>query len=149
MMSKIKKYPTGTFLEIDDLVGGRKVVIVCRDGVTFWDMLDVKYVTPIVIHPSMNPQLLGSMAQFIIERHLQKEMLKVVYFLRQKTDMKSYHNPLFTMRVLWYISQKRKNDTFEVNSEILEWAYKQAHIQQNIAIRIHEYANKFYSEQSN
>jgi hypothetical protein len=56
---KTTKFPPGSFLEIDDLQGGRKVVLVGRDGVTYWDTIDAEKVTPLVIHPVCKPIELG------------------------------------------------------------------------------------------
>ena len=50
-MDKRTRFKPASFLEVDDLYGGRQVVMVGADGITFWDALDVETVTPIVIHP--------------------------------------------------------------------------------------------------
>ena len=58
-MDKKTRFKPASFLEVDDLYGGRKVVMVGADGITFWDALDVETVTPIVIHPIFKPVEIG------------------------------------------------------------------------------------------
>ncbi|WP_240533956.1 hypothetical protein [Aeromonas veronii] len=105
-MMKTMRFQPGTFLEVDDLAGGRKVVMVCKDGVTFWDMLDAKEATPLVIHPSMNPVEIGTFAQFSAAKGLQRATRKVIAFLRRRLDTRLDSDPLFVMRVLWFAAQK-------------------------------------------
>lgn len=140
---KTIRFQPGTFLEVDDLVGGRKVVMVCKDGVTFWDMLDAKEATPLVIHPSMNPVEIGTFAQFSATKGLQRATRKVIAFLRRRLDARLDSDPLFVMRVLWFTAQKGAGDAYEPDDVVLDWACKQAHSQQQTAARIHKYAEKF------
>lgn len=142
-MMKTMRFQPGTFLEVDDLAGGRKVVMVCKDGVTFWDMLDAKNATPLVIHPSMNPVEIGTFAQFSTAKGLQRATRRVITFLRRRLDVRLDSDPLFVMRVLWFAAQKGEGDAFEPNDEVLDWACEQAQSQQQAAARIHSYAEKF------
>lgn len=142
-MMKTMKFQPGTFLEVDDLAGGRKVVMVCKDGVTFWDMLDAKEATPLAIHPSMNPVEIGTFAQFSAAKGLQRAMRKVIAFLRRRLDTRLDSDPLFVMRVLWFAAQKGAGDAYEPDDGVLDWAYEQAQSQQQAAARIHGYAEKF------
>jgi hypothetical protein len=140
---KTVRFQPGTFLEVDDLVGGRKVVMVCKDGVTFWDTLDIKEATPLVIHSSMNPVEIGTLAQFIAAKGLQRATRKVIAFLRRRLDARLDSDPLFVMRVLWFVAQKGEGDTYEPDDGVLDWACEQAHSQQQAASRIHGYAEKY------
>lgn len=142
-MKKTMRFQPGTFLEVDDLAGGRKVVMVCKDGVTFWDMLDAKEATPLVIHPSMNPVEIGTFAQFIATKGLQRATRQVIAFLRRRLDARLDSDPLFVTRVLWFIAQKAAGDAYELDDGVLAWACEQAQYQQQEAARIHRYAEKF------
>ncbi len=140
---KSMRFQPGTYLEVDDLVGGRKVVMVCKDGVTFWDMLDAKVATPLVIHPSLNPVEIGTFAQFSAANGLQRATRKLIAFLRRRLDARMDSDPLFVMRVLWFVAQKRVGDAYEPDDGVLDWACEQSQSQQQAAARIHGYANKF------
>ncbi len=140
MTTKTMRCQPGTFIEIDDLAGGRKVVMVGKDGVTFWDMLDAKKVTPIIIHPSFNPVEIGSFAQFSSDKELITR--NVLAYLRRRLDARLDNDPLFVMRVLWFTSKKGAGD-FEPNDAVLEWACDQAVAQQEAVARNHGYAEKF------
>jgi len=142
-MTKTMKFQPGAFLEIDDLLGGRKVVMVCKDGVCFWDMLDVGAVTPLVIHPGMNPVEIGTFAQFITTKGLQRATRQVIAFLRRHLDTRLDSDPLFVMRVLWFVSQKGEGDDYAPDDDVLDWACEQAQSQQQAATRIHGYIEKF------
>ena len=67
-MSKSQRFTPGSYLEVDDLGGGRKVVLVAKDGATFWDSLDVERVTPIVIHAELHPVDLGTLHDLVAKR---------------------------------------------------------------------------------
>ncbi|MBP8275573.1 MAG: hypothetical protein KAX55_01595 [Propionivibrio sp.] len=142
-MMKTMRFQPGAFLEVDDLAGGRKVVMVCKDGVTFWDMLDSKEVTPLVIHPSMNPVEIGTLAQYSVTKGLQRAMQKVITYLRRRLDARLDSDPLFVMRVLWFAAQKGSGEAYEPDDGLLDWACEQAQSQQKNAQRIHGYAGRF------
>ena len=145
---KTMRFQPGTFLEIDDFAGGRLVVMVCKDGVTYWDMLDAKDGTPIVIHPSMNPIELGTLVDFCASKALQASMRKMISFFRESNDDRLNSDPLFVMRVLWFVSQKASGELYEPDEAVLNWACAQAKAQQKVCSRIHGYAEKFCSMQS-
>ena len=136
-MKSTMKFNPGNFVEIDDLageVGSRKVVLVCKDGVTFWDLFDAKESTPLVFHPSINPKDLGTFTQFGPKGSPEK----VIAFLRKKNDPRVDTDPLFVMRMLWFAVKKS-----EINDENLSWAFNQTEIQQKAAARIHQYAEQY------
>ncbi|AYK20422.1 hypothetical protein C0073_021840 (plasmid) [Aeromonas veronii] len=136
------RFQPGTFLEVDDLAGGRKVVMVCKDGVTFWDMLDAKEATPLVIHPSMNPVEIGTFAQFSAAKGLQRATRKVIAFLRRRLDTRLDSDPLRDAGALVRRTEGA-GDAYEPDDGILDWACEQAQSQQQAAARIHGYAEKF------
>lgn len=132
------KFPPESFLEVDDLFGGRKVVMVCRDGVTFWDELDHERVTPIQIHPVINPVSLGGFFEFINARNLKEWFASVVAFLREKSDDRVTSDPLFMVRMLWAVSMRVKEGKELEKEETLAWAMTQAEEQTALARQIHD-----------
>ena len=104
-MSKSTNYPPGTFLEVDHPNGGRKVVLVCRDGVTYWDALDVASVKPRMIDPEQNPVDLGNLVQYANREGLHVALAMAVAWLQAKQD-KRVADPLFFARMLWHLAQK-------------------------------------------
>lgn len=92
------RFRPGTFIEIDDLSGGRRVALVARDGVTFVDSYDHQRVTPLALHPIFRPLPLGSMMEyakvtgllpclegvidFLTEQHREPDGLTVMRMLR-------------------------------------------------------------------
>ena len=95
-MDKKTRYRPASFLEVDDLFGGRKVVMVGADGITYWDALDVDNVTPIVIHPVFKPKEIGALIEFARKNDLLDALriLTVLIGERAQTD------PLYVMRAL-------------------------------------------------
>jgi len=127
---------------MDDLDGGRKVVMVCRDGVTYWDALDADQATPLVIHPVMNPVEIGTMAEFA--QKAPEAAHRVIAFLRRRLDQRVDNDPLYVMRVLWAVSQKlQESGNADPDDATLGWACAQAAIQQQTAVRMHGYAATF------
>lgn len=140
---KPMKFPAGAFLEVDDFQGGRKVVLVGKDGVTYWDALDINRTTPVVIHPVMAPTELGTMITFIQENNFANASVRVRDVLREKLDKRA-DDSLFMMRVLWEL--KRSADAgaqvgsadFSIADAILK-----AEQQELSGIRMHEAAQRF------
>ena len=136
---KATKFQPGTFLEVDDLAGGRKVVSGGRDGATYWDVLDANRVTPLVIHPSQNPQGLGSMADFVHAKGLQERVKGVVDHLRgEGLDPES--DPLFVMRVLWEVANNASGQDYGQ-------AVLAAKAQETAALKIHARAAQYHGQQ--
>lgn len=142
-MTKTLRFLPGTFLEMDDMEGRKKVVMVCKDGVTYWDLLDAKESTPLVIHPSTNPVGLGSFVQFGKDKGLQQATRTLIAYLRRRIDARLDTNPLFVMRVLWFVSQKASGTEYTPDDSVLDWACEQAQAQEQTAARIHKYAEQF------
>lgn len=140
-------FQPGTFIEVDDAFGQRKIVMVCGDGVTYWDTLDTQKVTPIVIHPVMNPVEVGSFVQFGQERGLQDALRHLIVFLNQKSDPRVNSDPLFLMRALWSLAKRADVPGWVPLKEDLTWAAEQAGEQEQRALRIHRHADQYYAKQ--
>ncbi|MEN9194527.1 MULTISPECIES: hypothetical protein [Xanthomonas] len=145
-MTKPMKMTPGTYLEVDDLNGGRKVALVCKDGVSFLDSLDVEKATPVVIHPIFNPVELGSMMAFAKARGLQDALRALVKYLRQQMDP-SVDDPLMVMRALWLIAGKEEviPPGYVPDEVVLRWACNAARQQADAALRLHGYAEQFHA----
>ena len=139
-MTKSMRFPPGSFLELDDLEGGRKVSLVCKDGVTFWDLMNADLATPLVIHPIMNPVELGSMAAFAEANKMQDVLKALIAFLRAKLDQRIEDDPLFVMRTLWVLKQRGTNT---VDNEAMTSACSQADMQAVAVARLHARAKQY------
>ncbi|WP_025754289.1 MULTISPECIES: hypothetical protein [unclassified Pseudomonas] len=142
---KIHKYQPGTFIEVDDMAGGRRVGMVCKDGVTFWDLLDSERCTPLTIHPSMKPEELGNLVQFSQAKALGKALQALVSHLQAVDDQRLGSDPLFVMRALWFVGQKASGEAYVPDAETLLWACEQAQAQAQSAEHIHQLAGQYCS----
>lgn len=140
---KNMKFPAGTYIELDDMVGGRRVAMICKDGVTFWDVLDSEASTPIVVHPSMSPVALGSFVEFSKAKGLEDAMRILVRFFRSRLDNRVETKPLFVMRVLWFVAQKSTGPGFIPDENLLSWACEQAEAQELASSLIHQLAAQY------
>lgn len=140
-MTKTMKFQPGTFLEMDDLAGGRKVVVVGRDGATYWDMLSADLVTPTVIHPSMNPLSLGSMVDFVGDGEAAQSKLESIATYLKDKGFDPENNPLFMMRVLWASTRATPADLGD--EPLLEHAVSVAQEQEAVALKIHARAKSY------
>ncbi|WP_043201349.1 hypothetical protein [Pseudomonas putida] len=140
---KIHKYQPGGFIEVDDMAGGRRVGMVCKDGVTFWDLLDSERCTPLTIHPSMNPQALGTLVQFSQDKGLASATQALVGYLQAAGDPRLNADPLFVMRALWFVAQKAAGVGGAPDEATLLWACEQASAQEQSAARIHQLAGQY------
>lgn len=144
---KDMKFQAGTFLEVENLTGGRKVVQVCKDGITYWDSMS-KPLAPVIIHPVLKPVSLGSLTQFISEHYLATAVTALITYFRLKSDSRLDNDSLFFMRTLWFIAQKVKGSDYKPALEELEWAYEQAKQQEENALKIHSYAKQYVGNAS-
>lgn len=138
---KTLKFQPGSYLEVDDLQGGRKVVLVGRDGVTYWDTMDAEKVTPLVIHPVCKPVELGSMMRFILACGLSDVAVKVPELLRARMDARA-EDALFIMRVLWVLSKEVSFGTVPGDS-FIDTAIAKAKEQERVAQSIHASADRY------
>jgi len=142
---KIHKYQPGTFIEVDDMAGGRRVGMVCKDGVTFWDLLDSELCTPLTIHPSFKPAELGTLLQFSRNKGLAKATEALVSQLQAAGDQRLASDPLFVMRALWFLATKASGEGYIPDAAAIQWACEQADAQGQLAARIHQLAGQYCS----
>lgn len=140
-------FQPGTFIEVDDSFGQRKIVMVCGDGVAYWDTLDTEKVTPIAIHPVMNPVEVGGFVQFGQERGLQDALRHLIVFLNHKQDPRVNSDALFLMRALWSLAKRADVPGWVPSQEDLIWAVEQADEQEQRALSIHRHADQYYAQQ--
>lgn len=136
------KFQPGTFLEVDDLHGNRKVVMVGRDGVTYWDSLDPDCVTPVVIHPVLNPVDLGTLATFVLQKGLTVAVQKVMSSLSVHIDARK-NDSLFVMRVLWNLATKVSGDGWTPDGDTVQWACQEADGQMVGVTQVHDSAARY------
>jgi hypothetical protein len=130
---KTQRYQPGSFLEMNDLCGGRKVVMVGRDGVTFWDSL----------HPVLQMAEIGTFVNFIRENNLALAAIKVIEHLRVHMDARR-NDSLFIMRVLWCLSQKSVGKQTVFDDAALQSALRDADAQEVNALRVvHRSAQRY------
>ena len=99
-MDKKTRFKPASFLEVDDLYGGRKVVMVGADGITFWDALDVETVTPIVIHPIFKPVEIGPLIEFARRNDLLDALRMLTQHIISTQAERAQRDPLYVMRTL-------------------------------------------------
>jgi|GEM_PF-1848392 len=80
---KTLRFPAGTFLVIDAPQGGRRVVLVCRDGVTTVDSMDAYVSTPLTIHPAYRPEPMGTLTEFVMATGFAPLMPQLIGYARQ------------------------------------------------------------------
>ena len=137
-MAKPTKYTPGSFLEVSDMHGGRKIVLVCRDGITYWDACDERSATPLMIVPEMQPKEIGTLSKYVFKHGLQAQLRAQMAWLRSRADAR-INDPLFFMRMLWCVMKRQEAKTDEA---ALEAAYEAAREQEQTALNIHRYIDK-------
>ena len=141
---KNQKFQPGSFIEVDDLYAGRKIVMVGKDGVTFWDSAKTELCAPLVVHPVFRPELLGTTIEFVRSNGLLEGVRKLLSRLRDKMDHR-IEDSLFQMRVLWYLA-KQKPETggrWVPDDAQVALAIHSAEEQEQLALRVHEQAKQF------
>ena len=136
------RFQPGTFLEVDDMAHGRKVVMVGRDGVTYWDSIDAAKVTPLVIHPVMQPVELGTLVQFVQNKGVSAVAKRVMESLRARMDARR-HDSLFVMRMLWNLARKVEGKDWAPDEGLVQWAQQQAEGQDVAVSRVHASAASY------
>ena len=99
-MDRKTRFKPASFLEVDDLYGGRKTVMVGADGITYWDALNVEAVTPVVIHPIFNPREVGSLIEFARKQDLLEALRALTAHINEAYDGRAQRDALFVMRSL-------------------------------------------------
>lgn len=139
---KSTKFQPGTFIELDDLAGGRKVALVGKDGVTFWDSVDTDQVTPLLIHPVLKPAALGSLVAFARAHRLGDAARHLLDALRRELDPRQ-NDALFVMRVLWQLAPQAAAEGWVPDDAALRRALSAAQAQQERAARVHAQAGRY------
>ncbi len=143
MTTKPMRYPPMTLLEVSDQAGGRKVVMVCKDGVTYWDVLDAAEATPIVIHPSMEPKELGDLVTYCQHNGLVPARDALVAFLRKEGNQRLDADPLFVVRALWFIRGRITEDNQVPTEDTMQWAVEQALLQERKLVQSHQVIERY------
>lgn len=102
MTTKNLKFRPGIFLSIDDVSGGRKIVMVCKDGVTFWDAMNANEVTPIALHSALAPTEVGTFMEYIETKSAAVAAQALLTHMRLKMDSRVDGDALYVMRALWH-----------------------------------------------
>jgi hypothetical protein len=135
------KFQPGSFLEIDDLRGGRQVVLVGRDGLTCWDSINTTEATPLLIHPVMQPVDLGTLASFVSSRGLSVAVPIVLQSLRVQHPGRE-SDSLFVMRMLWSLPSAPLADWMP-DATAIDQAYRAAEQQEMLAYRLQSYTRRY------
>ena len=131
------KSPPGHFLAIDDLYGDRTVVLVAKDGVTFWDTLDAEAATPLALHPVFNPEDLGTLTVFAKAAGLTVSLPLIIQYLRtQAVDP----HVLRVMRMTWALAQAQVR---LARFPDLAKAWARVQLQEERAAQIQAHAERF------
>lgn len=143
MTTKPMRYPPMTLLEVSDQAGGRKVVMVCKDGVTYWDVLDADEATPIVIHPALEPKELGDLVTYCQNNGLVPARDALIAFLREQGNARLDSDPLFVVRALWFIRSRATGDKQVPTEEVMQWAIEQALLQERKLVQNHQVIERY------
>jgi hypothetical protein len=143
MTTKPMRYLPMTFLEVSDQSGGRKVVMVCKDGVTYWDVLDAGEATPLVIHPAMEPKELGDLVIYCRDNGLVPARDALIKFMRDQGNGRLDSDPLFVARVLWFIRSRATDDNQVPTEEVMQWAIEQTLLQERKLVQNHQVIERY------
>lgn len=135
-MSKQSRYTAGNYLEVDDLGGGRRVVLVARDGLTYWEAMDVEAVTPIAIHADLHPVDLGTLHEFAHARGLKTALKVLIAHAGEQLDAR-IDDPLFVGRALWVLAQQGLKGEATPDLTALREALQRAEAQGNVVLATH------------
>jgi hypothetical protein len=138
---KATKFQPGSFLEIDNLRGGRQVVLVGRDGVTCWDCRNATEATPLVLHPVMQPLDLGTLASFVHSAGLLAAVPVVMQFLRVEHSGRE-NDSLFVMRMLRSLPSAPTTD-WSPDTPALKQAYREAEQQEILGGQLQSYTRQY------
>lgn len=142
-----KAYTPGTFIELDDLYGNRKVSMVAKDGVTFWDQFDTNSITPITIHPVFKPIEIGTLMEFVKANKLEDALASVTTYFQRKLDDTIHKDPIYMMRIMWSIATQSKNagEAFVFNDDVINQAIAYAQDQAKKSHLVHGFSARFNS----
>jgi hypothetical protein len=132
----LNKMPPGTFIELDDLLEGRKISLVCDDGITSIDNMCIGSCTPYLIHKKFNPILLGTISQYVEEHNLNDVYSKLLSFLVRKGFENEASDALLIMRSLHYINNSGLD---EATLPLIDSAVERSIEQQKMLDDLHKY----------
>jgi len=138
-MNAKTRYKPASFLEVDDLYGGRKIVMVGADGITYWDALNAETATPIVIHPIFKPVEIGALIEFARTNDLLDALRSLTQHINDTQDNRAQRDPLHVMRVLVAYSK----GTCDGSDDAVERAIKEANDEENRALGAQAIYEKF------
>lgn len=140
---KSTRYPAGSFLEIDDLKGGRKVVMVAKDGVTYLESTQAgSPLTPVAIHPVLHVEELGALGAFAMRRGLTAALRKLIEVMRERFDTRLDHDPLYVMRLLWALGRGAEPG-YVPDAAAIDRACQVAAAQEQASVQLHFYAERY------
>lgn len=125
----INRLTPGTFVELDNLMGGRKISLVCPDGLTSIDSTAVGFSTPFLIHKKFKPLALGSISHFVLNHHLDDAYSRLVSVLRRKEMENESTDCLFIIRALDFL---RLNSEKELTLPLIDAAIDSSRSQQQM-----------------
>ena len=105
-----KKFQPGVFIELDDLMGGRKISLVCDDGITAIDNINPDKAIPIMIHPKLKPKVIGFMYDVLREHSLERHYANVVTVMARRDMGALFKDSLLMIRILSLIKSKTNKD---------------------------------------
>jgi hypothetical protein len=146
-MEKAAEFQPGSFLRVNDLLGGKKIVQVGQDGVTFLDCIDTSKVTPIPLHPIFEAESLGTISHFVRTHQVSSAVVAIMEFLEQ-TNSPRRDDSLFIMRMLLNVIDMKRPEGWLPPEPLILSLYDSAENQERSALEIHKacenYIQKFH-----
>lgn len=143
-MTMTLKFQPGSFVELDDLNGGRRVALIGRDGISCIDSMDVSLATPLFLHPVFAPRGLGTLMEFVKENRLHGALMLVSVEPRAGDEPMDV---LQLMQRLWCLSRMGLSEDKLPTSDQLADSRVQAAMMRNKAEEIHRYAARYQAPQ--
>jgi len=110
--TKLKSFPEGTCVEIDDVIGGfRKLVLVTAGGNMYFDQpMDAPNATPLLMYGAMNPVNVGNALQWGLELAGEDAAQHAAFTALQQELLASKCDTLTYNRALYWSVQNRMFD---------------------------------------
>ncbi|MBJ8931641.1 hypothetical protein [Citrobacter freundii] len=105
-----RKFQPGIFIEIDDLMGGRKISMVCDDGITAIDNINPEKAVPIMIHNKLTPTVIGYMHEILKSKSMERHYANVVTVMARRDMGALFKDSLLMIRVLTLIQSNKGKD---------------------------------------
>lgn len=136
--AKTMRFQAGSFIELDDFHGGRRVAMVCRDGITCVDSMNTAESTPLFLHPVMEILPLGTLMEFVVRHDLRNAMAQVVDDAVLNDE--PIPDALMLIQRLWFLNRFGIKGDMTISPEVLKQAKDSANTQRENALLIHHYA---------